>query len=331
MPDSPGSLLQTPSANIQADGYKGTAQINGAVEDVQGVPVSNATIVLNAPGKLGKRTTTSGSDGTFTFTALPAGEFRLLITAPGLDPYTSPEFSVLSGAIVELPKATLKLSTSSSINVYATSDQIAQEQVHEQEKQRVLAVFPNFYTSYIWDAEPMSSRQKYSLAVRSIVDPVNLIANGAVAGFEQLNNSFSGYGSGIEGYGKRFGAAVADDASSRLIGSAILPSLLHQDPRYFYQGTGGFRSRSRHAVFSTFRTRGDDGLQHFNYSRIIGSLSAGAISNAYYPASDRGAGLTFRNFGITIGGTAADNLIREFVLRSLVPSVPAYANGKSTP
>jgi hypothetical protein len=328
LPDSPGFLQQTAAANPQTDEPQGTAQVQGVVQDLQGNTIADATVVLTAPGKLGERTTTTNSDGSFTFDALPAGEFRLIITVSGLDQYTSPEFPVKAGAIVQAPRIALKISTSSSVNVYATPDEVAQAQVHEQEQQRVFGVFPNFYTSYIWKAEPMSVRQKYSLAFHALVDPASFLIVAGVAGAEHYNGTYPDYGSGIEGYGKRYGAALADATTSRIVGSAVLPSLLHQDPRYFYQGSGGVRSRTQHAIASVFICRGDNGNPQPNYSHLLGSLTAGAVANAYHPAASRGLGLTFETFGITIGGNIAGNLFREFVLHGLVPSVPLYANGK---
>lgn len=328
LPDAPGFLTQS-SANATEDGVPGTAQVQGIVQNEQGNPISGATVVLVAPGKLRERTTTSGSDGSFTFTGLPTGDFRLTITASGLDPYTSSEFLVKDGAIVQAPKIALRLATSSSVNVVATSDQVAQAQIQEQEQQRVFGVFQNFYTSYIWKAAPMTAKQKYKLAFRTQGDPTTFLIVAGVAGAEQYNGTYPGYGPGIEGYGKRYGAALADATTGRFIGSAILPSLLHQDPRYFYQGTGSIRSRTWHAFASAFVCRGDNGRQQPNYSHILGNLAAGAIANAYHPASSRGVALTFETLGVTTTGSMIGNLFREFVLRDLEPSVPKFAHGKS--
>ncbi len=112
----------------------------------------------------------------------------------------------------------------------------------------------------------MSAKQKYKLAFHTIVDPTTFVVLAGVAGAEQYNGTYLGYGPGIEGYGKRYGAALADSASGRIIGSAVLPSLFHQDPRYFYQGSGGIRSRTWHALTSALVTRGDSGKLQPNYS-----------------------------------------------------------------
>ncbi len=316
-------------AQGQIDPAEGTAQVNGVVSDAQGNGLSNAEITLTSPGKLGReRKTAAASDGSFIIAGLPAGKFRLVVTATGFGAYTSSEFLVKPGETVQAPKIALNVTTTSSVIVFANADQIAEAQVEGQEKQRVFGVFQNFYTSYIWKAEPMSAKQKYKLAFHTIVDPTTFVVLAGVAGAEQYNGTYPGYGPGIGGYGKRYGAALADSVSGRIIGSAILPSLFHQDPRYFYQGSGGIRSRTWHALSSALIARGDNGKLQPNYSHLLGNLAAGGIANAYHPESSRGLGLTFQTLAITTGANAIGNLFREFVLRSLEPSVPGFANGK---
>ena len=326
LPDAPSAVVQ-PTPQV-AGLAQGTAQVTGTVLDVQGVPLPAADVTLSASGKLGERNTTAGSDGTFTFSGLPPGQYRLIITSPGLDIYTSAPFALKAGESVTAPPIGLKISTTTSIDVTASPEQIAIAEVHEQEKQRVLGVFQNFYTSYIWDAQPMPANQKFKLAVRSIIDPPQFLIVAGIAGAEQMAGTYSDYGPGLEGYGKRYGAAMADATTSRLVGSIILPIVLHQDPRYFYQGSGGFGSRARHAIASTFLTRGDNGKTQPNYSHLLGSLTAGAVSNLYHPEANRGLGPTFQTFGITVGGNIAGNFFREFILRGLIPAVPTFANGK---
>ncbi|WP_348268620.1 carboxypeptidase-like regulatory domain-containing protein [Edaphobacter paludis] len=319
---------QSAPAPNQTGEAQGTAQVTGVVLDAQGNPVPAASVTLDAPGILGDRTATPASDGTFSFTAVPAGKFRLIVTAPDHANFASPEFFVRPGETIQAPKIALNIATTSSTTVFASPEQVAQAQIQEQEKQRVFGVFQNFYTSYIWKAEPMTAKQKYKLAFRTMGDPTTFVILAGVAGAEQYNNTYPGYGPGIEGYGKRYGAALADSVSSRIIGSAILPSVLHQDPRYFYQGSGSIPSRTWHAISSTLITRGDNGKSQFNYSRVLGNMAAGAIANTYHPESSRGAGLTFQTVGVTLATTAIGNLAREFILRHLEPSVPNFATGK---
>jgi hypothetical protein len=126
----------------------------------------------------------------------------------------------------------------------------------------------------------------------------------------------------------RVALSDADEALSRMIGSAILPSLLHQDPRYFYRGSGSKKSRAFYAISSAVICRGDNGRLQPNYSYVLGSFAAGGISNLYHPASDRGVGLTIGNGFLNVAAHALDNLGREFVFRKLTPKVPDYAQGK---
>jgi hypothetical protein len=289
--------------------------------------VPGAAISLIPLGRFGEKTAITASDGTFSLPGVAPGTYHMSVAAAGLDAYTSPEFVVRPGAPLTLPDIALHLSANTSINVVAGPEQVALAQIHQEETQRVFGVFQNFYTSYIWDAQPMPARQKFRLAFHSSIDPPQFFIVAGVAGAEQYNGTYAGYGPGIEGYGKRYGAALADSFDSRLIGSAILPSLLHQDPRYFYQGSGSVASRAVHAVSFTFVARGDNGHNQLNYSHLLGSLAASGIANAYHPANSRGVGDTFQNFGITTASNIVGNLIREFVLRHL-ETIPSFANGK---
>ncbi len=207
------------------------------------------------------------------------------------------------------------------MRVSVTRYELAEEQIKVEETQRVLGVIPNFYVSYDHDALPLTPKQKFELAWKSSVDPVTFAASGVIAGVEQARNGFSGYGQGAQGYAKRYGASYADGFIGNMIGGAILPSLLKQDPRYFYKGTGSTRSRILYALANAVVCKGDNGHWQPDYSGILGSLAAGGISNLYYPASSRnGAGLTFENTSAwhrRLGRLA--NLFQEFLIRRLTP------------
>ena len=142
------------------------------------------------------------------------------------------------------------------MRVSVTNYELAEEQIKVQETQRVLGVIPNFYVTYQHDALPLQPKQKFELAWKSSVDPVTFAASRVVAGVEQADNGFSGYGQGAQGYAKRYGASYADSFIGNMIGGAILPSLLKQDPRYFYKGTGSTRSRILYATGQCGRLQG---------------------------------------------------------------------------
>jgi hypothetical protein len=216
------------------------------------------------------------------------------------------------------------------MEVGVSQTEVAEAQIKVEEKQRVLGVLPNFYVSYVSNAAPLTSKQKFKLALWTVVDPFTLVFVGGAAGVEEAQNHFEEYGQGAQGYAKRFGAGYADTVAGTFLGGAILPSLLKQDPRYFYKGSGSKPSRIGYAVASALICKGDNGRWQANYSNILGSLAAGGISNLYYPAQDRnGAGLTFENGAIGIGASAIANLFQEFVIRKLTPKVPN--NGLSKP
>jgi hypothetical protein len=306
-----------------------TSSISGTVLDVNGGMVLGAQVTLVALDPPVSRTAISNDQGQFNFPELAPGKFKFTVASTGFEPYSSSEIVLYAGEKLILPEIRLSpAATTTNIQVSVTQVEIATEQVKAQEQQRVLGVFPNFYSSYIWDAAPMTAGQKYDLALHSLVDPFSFVGTGIFAAAEQWQNTFPGYGQGAKGYAKRYGAAYADEALSRMIGSAILPSLLHQDPRYFYRGAGSKKSRALYAISQAVICRGDNGKMQPNYSYVLGSFAAGGISNLYHPSSDRGAGLTIGNGFLNVGAHAIDNLAREFLFRKLTPKVPDYAQGK---
>ena len=226
-------------------------------------------------------------------------------------------------------ESSLPIATANTdVRVFASRDEVAAAQVQLAEKQRVLGILPNFYSSYIWDAAPLTPKLKFNLALRSTTDPVTFLITGGLAGVEQAHNTFPGYGGGPEGYAKRYGAAYADNVVGRMIGSAILPSVFRQDPRYFYKGTGSITSRALYAIGATVIARGDNGHSEPNYSHVLGNFAAAGISNLYRSPADRSATLTLRNGLIITGSNAVANLVREFLLRKITSQVPAYEQGK---
>jgi hypothetical protein len=310
----------------QSDGSE-SGVVRGTIVDKTGTLLSGVHIKLTGDGQSTSQEAISGEDGQFEIVNVTPGAFQLAFTAPNFKTQTY-SGTLHSGEVLAVPEITLELATEvTTVRVEETQVEIAQEQIHEQEKQRVLGVVPNFYVSYAADAVPLNTKQKYELAWKSTLDPVTFFVAGAIAGAQQATNAFSGYGQGAQGYGKRYGATYADIITGTFIGSAILPSVMKQDPRYFYKGTGTFKSRVWYALYNSVMCKGDNGRWQVCYSSLLGSLVAGGISNAYYPASDRGAALTFENFGIGIGATAGVNLLQEFVLRKLTP----HASKNNTP
>jgi Carboxypeptidase regulatory-like domain len=321
---------QTPAASVAPESYRGAAvtaptpqpgHISGTVTDSDNELVPDAQVVLEGPAPEAARTTVSNGDGVFSFDGLKPGvPYHVTISAQGFVPWTSPAIVLAPGQFKFLTGDKLAFAGgATSVTVSAASPaQIAVEQVKLEEQQRVLGFVPNFYVSYDHNAAPLTTKLKFKLALRADTDPVTFLGVAFVGALDQ-GGATPNYGGGMAGYGQRVGALYTNGFTDIMIGGAILPSLLHQDPRYFYQGTGTTRSRLLHALSAPFICKGDDGRWEPNYSSVGGDLASGAISNAYYPESNRGAGLVFENAAITTGGRMANGLVQEFLLRRLTP------------
>jgi hypothetical protein len=312
-----GQTTQPTSAANSKQQLSGS--ISGTVVDRTGAVISAARIQLSSADQSQARETSSSADGQFSFSNVAPGPFQLTITSAGFAVQTS-SGTLQPGEAHVVPPITMSIAQADTeVQVSLTPTEIAQEEIRDQEKQRVLKVIPNFYVSYVPNAVPLNSKQKFELAWKTLTDPFSFVIIGAVAGVEQAQNNFAGYGQGASGYGKRYGASYGDFLAGTLIGSAILPSILKQDPRYFYKGTGSRRSRFLYALANAVICKGDNGRWQPNYSSILGGLAAGGISNLYYPAEDRnGAALTFENAAIGIGTTGVFNVFEEFVVRKFV-------------
>jgi Carboxypeptidase regulatory-like domain len=298
--------------------------ISGQIADKSGAAIVGAHVTLRLDGQPSTQEAVADNNGQFTFTNIPPGPFQLTVSSPG---FTTQTFSgvLREGEVDVVPMIQLPLAAAvTEVHVAAPAEEVAEAQIQEQEKQRVLGVIPNFYVSYDPYAIALRPKQKFELAWKTTIDPVTFVLVGAVAGIQQSQNSFGGYGQGAEGYAKRYGAGYADFITGTFIGGAILPSLLKQDPRYFYKGTGSKTSRALYAISMAVISKGDNGRWQPAYSAIIGSLIAAGISNAYYPPHDRGAALAFENTAIGIGTTAAANLFQEFIVKKITPNLPRH-------
>jgi hypothetical protein len=308
-PDAPGQ-----PATDQPSG--GT--ITGTVTDVDGAEVAGAQVTLETNASAPERTVTADAAGTFSFAAVEPGTMKLTISSAGFATWVDDGVVLHPGEAYELPPVTLKAASNTEVEVVFSRQDLAEEQMHEQEKQRVLGVFPNFYVSYEKDAVPLTASQKFRLALRMSLDPTAFAIAGVTAGVEQSQNDFSGYGQGTLGYAKRFGASFGDGFTSILIGDAILPSILHQDPRYLYKGVGSIRSRALYAIASVVICRGDNGHWQPNYSNVLGNLASAGISNIYYPSTDRnGPRLTIDNSLLITASGAIGSLLEEFLIRKI--------------
>lgn len=316
--DPAAPLAGNPPQSRSAPIAKIPGSIEGIVGNAQGVPIAGAHISLSAGGHTASQETTSDDAGHFRFTRVPPGGFTVMITLQGFDT-TSASGDLQPGQSDQLSPFVLPLSTVNvTVEAVLSTEDLGVEQVRAEEQQRLFAIFPNFFVSYNWIAPPLTTRQKFALATKNASDPGNLLLVGTVAGVQQATNAFPGYSQGAKGYGRRYGADLGNLVVGTYMGGAILPALFHQDPRYFYKGTGSRRSRFWYAVSTAVICRGDNGRRQPAFAGVLGDLSAGAISNLYYAREDRkGAALTFENGLLGIAGDAMNNVFQEFLLRKL--------------
>jgi hypothetical protein len=300
-----------------------TATLSGTVTDADGSVIIGAEVKLHLHDANTDSATVTDADGNFQFSGITPQRVDLSVKASGFGTSTS-SVVLQPNQALELEAIKLGAAINQNIEVGAlTQVELAEQQIHVEETQRLLGVIPNFFVSYTWKAAPLNTKQKFELSWKTVIDPVGFLIAGSTAGVQQAQGHFAEYGEGAAGYGKRFGANYADFAIGTFIGGAVMPALFHQDPRYFYKGTGSFWVRAGYAISTAVICRGDNGHWQPNYSGVIGDLAAGAASNLYYPANDRtGLSATFQNGLISAGFDGLGNLLQEFVFHKITIAFP---------
>jgi hypothetical protein len=308
-----GILAESASAQSNEPPNPNAGSILGTVLDTNNDTIPNATVVLQNP--IGAPVTVvTKEDGSFALHDVTPGiAHPITIAAAGFAEWSS-SVSVEPGQDKTLTDIKLGIvATTRAITVTYSSQEVAAQQLKAEERQRVLGFIPNIYVTYEPHPEPLTAKMKFHLAYKGLTHPTFFAFEGMWAGVQQAAH-ITDYPQGASGYAQRFGANLASGSSEALFANAILPSLLHQDPRYFYRGSGTKGSRAWHAIMAPFVCQGDNGKLQPNYSQWGGSLISASLSNTYYPESERGAGLVFTNFGTSIGLHVALGLAQEFLL-----------------
>jgi hypothetical protein len=204
----------------------------------------------------------------------------------------------------------------------------AEEILAEEKKQKMLGIVPIYGMTNYQYAPALTKGQKFDLMIRAYATPFPYLSAGFQAGISQASNSFEGYGQGASGYGKRFGSAFVDGFDSGFFSNYIYPVLFKQDPRYFRLGNSSTKKRRFASVFAQeFVTKKDsDRSPVFSYSNVFGALTAGGISNAYYPQEERGFGLTMSRTAVSFGWGIVGDFVLEFW-----PDVSHKLHHKRTP
>ena len=293
----------------------------GTVTDELNAPVAGATVILQGPVDSDRHTIATDDNGAFeVHNVQPGTPYHLTISSQGFVDWTLPvtildpgEHRVLAVTKLQIIKVDVEVTVRAK-----TSEEIATEQVQVALQQRGFGIIPNFFEVFpSLDGSPpvpLTAQLKFTLAFKAATDPVTVAGVVFLTGVGQAAG-FLHYDTGVEGFSQRFAANYANGFTDIMIGGAVLPSLLHQDPRYYYQGTGTTKSRTVHALSSWLITKGDNGRLQPNYSMIGGDLASAALSHLYYPASNRGAAQLWHNFAVEAAIHLSVNLLQEFVFR----------------
>ncbi len=303
--------------------------VRGSVKDGSGSAVAGAVVTLQGDSGKEPRTAITDQTGEFRFAAVETGHYKVSISALGFAIWSDGNVPVTAGENPPLSAVLQVALASSSVNVTLSQHELAAEQLKSEEKQRLLGVFPDFFVSYTPNPAPLTAAQKFQLGWKTIIDPISLLGTGIAAGIQQGRNNYPEFGQGVEGYAKRFGAQYADRVGHVLVERVVMQSIFHQDPRYFYKGTGSFGSRALYAIGTAFVRKGDNGHWQPDYTDVLGSLAAGEISTLYYPSSSRPVRRLFDNVALGFGGRAANNLVHEFLFKAVTTHVPKVAAGLS--
>ncbi len=312
------SLLLLPLFAMAPATFGQQGSIRGTVVDTSGASVAGALVKLSLNSRGPDQETRSADRGEFSFKNVATGPFRLSFNANGF------ALQTITGELGDGERLTLAATVLAidplitGVSVTQNQTALAEAQIKVQEQQRLVGVFPNFFTSYDSDAAPLNAKQKLELTAKTWLDPSAFVINGIIAGVWQAQNTHKGFGQGLQGYGKRYGASFADYGTSLLLEKVVTTTIFRQDPRYFYRGTGTTRSRVLYAISRTFVCRGDNKKDQFCYSSFVNRFGSGFVTNYYYPAVDRDkTGVILRNATMGIGFDALGNLFQEFLARKV--------------
>ena len=313
-PSTPGSSEQ--KAEDQGAQPSNPGSVIGTVLDQSGAVSVGTLIRLTPEDKTAYREVISGDNGQFSFSSVPPGHFQLSVSSTGFgrELYSG---DLAPGQTFLAPPIVLSVATVvTQVTAIVDPVEVATEQIREQEHQRVLGFIPNFYVSYLPDAAPLTTKLKFQLAWKSTTDPISIAGVAFLAGLQQAGDQYSEFGQGAQGYAKRFGAAYGGVLASTLLSGAVFPSLLKQDPRYFYRGTGGTKKRILYAISNSVWCKGDNGRWQVNYSNMAGIVSGAALVSTYYPSNNQGMNI-LQNSLIRMGESSLAGIVQEFILRKL--------------
>jgi hypothetical protein len=320
------TLAQQPKAQQLPDAPSAlsTATISGTITDTDKAAIPGAEISLErSHSKVVLAETKTDGNGEFRFATVAPGNYIVRIKAHNFSSWRIEDIDLAPDQSLTLEPIELGVEALDATVDAITVEDLAEQQITAEEHQRILGILPNFFVSYVPNAQPLTRKQKFKLALVISRDPLTFMTTGITAGIEQAEGDFAGYGSGISGYAQRYAASYGDRVDATFFSAAIYPSIFRQDPRYFYRGHGHIITRALYAISTVVICKGDNGKWQPNYSNIAGNLTAGAISSLYYPNSARhDIQTSVDNIFIGIGEGSIGTLFQEFLLKHVTHGVP---------
>jgi hypothetical protein len=324
-----GAQAAQPSATAgQALSQQTAGSISGTVAGPDGSPVIQALVTLVQNGKTVQQAQTA-DNGQFSFAGVAPGTYWLTITASGFETQ-SVSAVVHPGQMYTVPRIPLALAPLiTTVKVTPSRAEVAHYQLQHEEKQLVLGFIPNYMVTYYSHTAPLTAREKFQLTEKTVFNPFTLGLTTAFVGGEQAAGMYSGYGNEEKSFAKRFGASYATLGVGAFLSDALLPSILHQDPRFYYKKNGSVGSKLLYAITRSFICKGDNGHWQPDYSAVLGHFAAGGIANLYLPQQNRnGWGTTLENGMIGIGFDAIANILQEFVIPKVTPALSHRIHGR---
>jgi hypothetical protein len=182
-----------------------------------------------------------------------------------------------------------------------------------QQTKRMFWIIPNFAAvSAGIELPPLTTREKYTLALQDSVDYSSFVWSGMLAGQSMALRSYPELHNGMAGYSRYYWRAFVDQASGSFFTEAFVPALTHEDPRYYTLGHGGFFHRVKYSLLRIVITKTDSGGKGFNYSEVVGNAMEAGLSNLYYPAEERSLHNTGMNYLAQLEAASINNIVREF-------------------
>jgi hypothetical protein len=301
-----------------------TASISGTITDTDKAAIPGADISLErSHTKVILAETKTDGSGEFRFAAVAPGNYIVRIKAHNFSSWRIEDIDLAPDQNLTLEPIELGVESLDATVDAITVEDLAEQQITAEEHQRILGILPNFFVSYVPNAQPLTRKQKFKLALVVSRDPLTFMTTGITAGIEQAEGDFAGYGSGFSGYVQRYAASYGDRIDATFFSAAIYPSIFKQDPRYYYRGHGHIITRALYAISTVVICKGDNGKWQPNYSNVAGNLTAGAISSLYYPNSARhDVQTSVDNIFIGIGEGSIGTLFQEFLLKHVTHGVP---------